>query len=471
MRRLAAPAGILALAGAVRLAWGHGFANYDTVYALVWGREIVHGVTPQYDLALAPTPHPLAEAAGALLSPLGAGAADAMVVLAFLALGAVGWLTYRLGALWFNRAAGVLAALIVLTREPVLSYGSRAYVDLPYLALVLAALVLETRRRRAGAPVLWLLAAAGLLRPEAWLFSAAYLLWLARGQERRDWRALAVPALIAATAPALWLLSDLLITGNPLWSLTGTRDTARVLHRVTGLTNLPVTGARRLGEILREPVLIGAAAGGLLALGWLRARAALGAVAGLLAVGAFALLAAAGLPIITRYMILPAVILAIFCGAAVFGWRELPAGDPRRRRWLLVGGLVAVLLAAFLPSQLSRLSTTRRVLGAQETIEHDLGDLVAAHAPPAACGPVSVPNHRPIPLVALTLDRPPGSILVAATSTPRAGVFIAPATARVSRLFILDPHDPYPVAAGVPAGFRAGPSNRSWRLYERCRER
>ena len=67
----------------------------------------------------------------------------------------------------------------MLTRRPVLDFGARAYVDVPYLALVLGALLVETRRPRAGAPVL--VAARrrrACIRPEAWLFSAAYLVWL-----------------------------------------------------------------------------------------------------------------------------------------------------------------------------------------------------------------------------------------------------------------------------------------------------
>ena len=72
----------------------------------------------------------------------------------------------------------------MLTRRPVLDFGARAYVDIPYLVLVLAALLVETRRPRAGAPVLALLALAGLIRPEAWLFSAAYVGWLILGGER-----------------------------------------------------------------------------------------------------------------------------------------------------------------------------------------------------------------------------------------------------------------------------------------------
>src|SRR6185312_3991364 len=109
-------------------------------------------------------------------------------------------------------------------------------------------------------------------------------------------------------APLSWALSDLLITGNPLHSLTGTRDTAADLGRVTGLQHVPATLPRRLGEILREPVLLGAAIGGVLSLWRLRERRGvlLGAAAGVLAILAFCVLATAGLSILTRYLLLPA---------------------------------------------------------------------------------------------------------------------------------------------------------------------
>ena len=59
------------------VAWalvGRGLVNYDTLYALVWGRDLTHGTLPDYDVSLAPTPHPLATLAGAVLSLLGAQA-------------------------------------------------------------------------------------------------------------------------------------------------------------------------------------------------------------------------------------------------------------------------------------------------------------------------------------------------------------------------------------------------------------
>ena len=153
-----APKGLLCpalaiLAGGVLL-WliaGVGFVNYDTLYALVWGAQLTRGETPEYGLPIAPTPHPLMEALGIPLAPLGGSAETTIVVgLGFLALSACAWVLYRLGSAWFGRGAGIVAALVLLTRVPVLSYGVRAYVDIPYTLLVLCALLVETGRRRAG---------------------------------------------------------------------------------------------------------------------------------------------------------------------------------------------------------------------------------------------------------------------------------------------------------------------------------
>ena len=466
MRRLIAPAWISGLGALIWAVWRHGFANYDTLYALVWGREIAHGQRPQYKGPLVPTPHPLVEALGFVLSPLNTGAATVAVVIAFFALGALGYLVYTLGALWFGRAAGLLAAAIVLTREPVLSYGSRAYADLPYVALVLWAVLIEVRRPRAGWPVLAPLAAAGLLRPEAWAFSGAYVVWLWWGlEDRRNPRPLAVPIAIAATAPVLWIVSDAVIAHDPLWSLTGTRDNTKALERATGLGHVPTTMPRRLGEILREPVLFGAAGGGILSLWWLRSRAAVPAAVGFVAIGAFIVLAGAGLPIVTRYLILPASILAIFCAAAVFGWMHLDRADPRRKWWIAFAVLTVAGILAYVPSQYHRLHNTRDALGAQQTIEADLRAIVKR----APCRPISVPNHRPVPIVAFVLHVRPASVIDATTDEAKSGTFVDPASRRVSKNFILDPRDPHPVVPPIPAGFKAdGIANRSWKLYSSC---
>jgi hypothetical protein len=330
---------------------------------------------------------------------------------------------------------------------------------------VLGALLVETRRPRAGAPVLALLTLAGLIRPEAWLLSGLYLAWLWRGGVR-DVRLVA----LAAAGPVLWGLADLAVTGDPLHSLTGTRDNAATLGRVTGLHEVPLTVPRRLGEILREPVLVGAAGGGVLSLWLLRPRAALGAAVGVAALAAFSVLAAAGLPILGRYLLLPATILAIFCGAGAFGWAELRRGDPRRRIWAWFGVLTLVLLAAFAPSQVGRIRGERRALARQDAIQAGLRALVRAPAPAirASCAPSTGPNHRPVPLLALWLDADPLSLGTAQERLPARGTFVTVADPAVARDYVLDPRDLNQRVPPAPGGFAPVRANRSWRVLARC---
>ncbi len=490
-RTRARPGGRWATAGAIvigavllRLISGVGFANYDTLYALAWGGQLSRGETPAYNVPIAPTPHPLLELLGLVLAPLGPHAVvNVAVALAFLALSACAWAIYSLGADWFGRAAGALAALIFITRVPVLSYGVRAYVDLPYLLLVLCALLVESRHRRAGAPVLALLALAGLLRPEAWAFSGLYWLYLmgfmprflrerlaGRGVEewpRRTRGQIARLTLLAAAAPLVWLLSDLAVTGQPFWSLTHTRNTASTLERVSGFANVPEYIPRRIGEILRPAVLLAAALGGVLSLLWLRGRALPGAIAGVLAVIVFAAFASLGLPINTRYAFLAAAILCIFAGAGVFGWTRLAPGDPRRRWWMAAGALLAIALLAYAPSDYRSAQRELNKLARQQSIEGDLLALVDDHAINLRCGPVAVPNHAPIPLLALYLKTSPKEVVSLQVGHIAHGIYVDPASAEVEDDYVLDPRDPHEQVS-VPPGFSEYDANRSWLLFRRC---
>jgi hypothetical protein len=482
LARLVKPvASICVLAGACWLLVPHGFPQYDTEYALVWGDQLAHGTDPDYGSPIPPTPHPLADLWGALVSPLGTGAETVTVILAYLALGAVGYLVFRLGELWFDPWIGAVAAAVVLTREPLLSDGVRAYVDIPYLALVLAALVLESRRRRAGGPVLALLALAGLLRPEAWLFSAAYLAYLALEREpergrfalrRRPERGrdeLLGLAALAASAPLAWGIFDWITAGDPLYSFTGTRETVETLDRETGAVDLVVYGPRRLGEVLREPGLLGAAGGLLLGLAFLRGRSLLGAAASVLAAAAFAVLAIAGLAIIPRYLLLTGAILAVFCAAGLLGWRQLPREHPWRRRWQAFAALTALLFVALAPHQVDLISDLRDSIATQDRIGDDLGELADEGAFDAGCDPISVPNHRLVPILALALERSPSDIISSSEQRqPRRGYFVAPASKEVEDDFVLDPNDPRRLITGVPPGFDLERQNDSWKVYARC---
>jgi len=481
---LGAPLAIAAGAVLLRLISGVGFVNDDTLYALTWGGQLARGETPAYGVPSSSTPHPLVELLGVVLAVLGPHAvAEITLALGFLALSACGWVIYRLGAQWFGRGAGVLAGLIFLTRVPVLSYGVRAYVDLPYLLLVLAAVLVESRRRRAGAPVL-VLALAGLLRPEAWVFSGLYWLymidWLPSSVRARigaqqagavahvrTRRELIELTLLAAAAPLAWILSDLAITGQPLWSLTHTQHDTETFHRYTGIADVPKYIPQRFREILAAPVLLGAALGGVLSLLWLRQRALLGAVAGVVAVLVFAAFASVGLPIDTRYAFLSAAILCVFCGAGVFGWKDMPHGDPRRRWWMAGSAIVVLVLLATAPKQYRTLNTEFTKLAREQSAEDSMLALVHSRAINLRCGPVGVPGYAPVPLLALYLRTSPWNVVSAEVRPIVHGTYVDPASKKVEDDYGLYLHEPHP-AAKVPPGFAEAHANNSWVVFEHC---
>ena len=232
------------------------------------------------------------------------------------------------------------------------------------------------------------------------------------------------------------MFHDLVLAGDPLHSLLGTRDNAEVLQRKTGLAAVPGTVPRRLGEILREPGLLGATAGGILVLALMRKRAALPIAAGFVSIAAFCVLAGAGLPILGRYLLLPAALLAVFCGAGAFGWLQLERDDPWRTRWMAIGAVVLVAFAVFAPGQVKRVDDLRASMGTQErdplrpARDHERHRLPAGRRAEPPAGPArraldglppsgSSPPSSSGPPRATTSTRPTIASSATSRSTPR----------------------------------------------------
>jgi hypothetical protein len=517
---VAPTAWVAAVTAVLLIVFPVGFPNYDTIYALVWGRELAHGVSPDYGAALPPTPHPLIDFVGLVTSPFGEAPITVTMILAYVSLGLIAWFVYRLGSVWFDRWIGIVAAVIVLTRAPFLSNGLRAYVDLPYIAFCLGALYIEARKPRAGLPVLALLVPAGLLRPEAWGFAIAYWLWLAFDARRADsdtgsvstgrklqeglsfrptntgfrriadifgwevgWRGersnreLAWLGLLALAGPIIWILFDAITTGNPLYSLTGTQETVEDLKRQTGPVDLILYGPRRLGEVMQWPGMIGGFGGLVLGFFLLRKRSALGVAAVVLALLAFAVLGAAGLAIIARYTMLAGAILSIFFALALLGWRLLEPGDPWRRRWQIFAAIVLAMVLIWLPNQWNLDRQVHTDLTNQGKIENDLTDLVNEGAFSGDCGPIAVPNHRAVPRLAFGLEVKPTDIVSASEAVSgeekeklaEAGYWVQPASGFVIHNYILDPNDTTKFQdLEPPEGFQEVARNESWIIYSRC---
>ncbi|HEX8074333.1 MAG TPA: hypothetical protein VF545_05070 [Thermoleophilaceae bacterium] len=451
------------IAGGVWAVYGRVPLSYDSYFALLWGRDLAHGHAPQYDLRFASTPHPLFTAIGTVLAPLGHGAEAGLRAVVLLALGAACVALFRIAAELAGPAAGVLAAAILLTRAPVLEFANRASVDVPAMALLLWAAALELRRPRRGAAVMALLALVGLLRPEAWLLSAAYWLWLARSLDTGARLRLGA---LAVAAPALWIGSDLLVTGDALWSSHQTAVKVRDSGDVTGFDALARV-PRHVGSILRAPELIAAGAGVGAAIALRMRRAALlGALLGLSAAGALAL-ALDHQTILLRFFFFPAALLAAFAAVAAFGWRTLPADHPHRARWLAAGCLAAAVLAIGAPFDADRISDGRAGLRADERLQSDLRAVSVRDPAKRAlhsCHPVYVRAGGTIPLIALFSDTRPAAFAAGPSPSPRGALVTTTSGASADDL-------PYPLPAPVaaPPGYRQVARGASWVVLRACR--
>src|SRR2546429_370478 len=117
------------------------------------------------------------------------------------------------GIVWSVIGAGALAVVVLFRSEPFwyATLGQATPSDLPSLAALLAALACELSRPKRGVAPLVLLSLAGLWRPEPWLIAALYWVWVARGRPLSSKLGLGA---IALSAPALWMVCDLAMTGN-----------------------------------------------------------------------------------------------------------------------------------------------------------------------------------------------------------------------------------------------------------------
>jgi hypothetical protein len=448
---------------------------YDTAYALLWGRQIDHGQLPSYQTAGASTPHPLATAVGAVVALLGTQwswrAIELIVLLAFGVLGVALYMLVK--AVCASRTAGVIAALVLLASPPFLSngLGGSGLADLPPAALVLAAAALEARRPRRGDAPLVLLALAGLLRPEAWGLSAIYWCWLAYA--RPGWRALVRYVAIALAAPLLWLASDLIITGSATYSLSHTQTGVQQELRNSSLAHAPGAAYRGLRALLGLPVLVVGAVGAVIALLRSRRAAAILLVLAALCAVDFLALGALHLPLIKRYLLVfAAIVAAFFAYAVTVGRRELRSlavgRVPLLRTSALIAAIVIVGYAAI--SDAHGLSHVRSEQHAAVTAESNLIALAPrADRLLASCRPLIVPGIDLVPLAAYDFDLAPAKIERLHSGVPTDGLVLVPLTSPSARYFGLGAKRLRRTRNELQgAGFAVIASDESWQLLARC---
>jgi hypothetical protein len=383
------------------------YPNYDSIYSLVWGRELLSGAEPSFEAFRAPTQHPLALAVAILLWPLGEDADHALVLITLLSFVAVVVAVYRLGRDAFAPLVGLAAAVVMVTRFDFPYLAVRAYIDIPFMALVLWAAVLELERPRRGGAVWLLLAAAGLLRPEAWALAGLYWLWMSFGREA-TWALRSQWALYAAAPALVWIGIDLAVTGDPLYSQHATSETVAELDRGEELTELPGALAVSMTELVKPPVILAGLAGIALAVALVPRRAVMPGIVLLAGVATFLAIGAAGFAVIDRYLIVAAAAFCIFAGFAIAGFAAVERLGTARIVWAAGSAAILAAVIVFTLTRTLALGEFNADLTfrseSNESLERMLASPAVEERIEAGCGPVTTPTHKIVPDVRWVLD-------------------------------------------------------------------
>jgi hypothetical protein len=455
------------------------YPNYDSYYSLLWGRELLHGQLPSFDEYRSPTQHPLAVLFGAVLSLLGRGGDRVMVFCTEASFVVLCAGVYRLASRAFTPLIGLAAAGILCTRFDFPFLAARAYIDIPYLAFVVWAAALELDRPRRGGVVWVLLACAGLLRPEAWILIGLYFLWMCSGElgphhetaERlRRW---ARYAAWAAVGPVVWVATDFIVTGHPLFSLQHTSGLAEELGRTQGLSEVPASMRRFFFNLAKAPVLYAAIAGFVAAV-WLAPRRVLmPAALWLIGTGTFVLVGVAGLSVIDRYLLVPTLMVMVFAAVALAGWTMLRRDLLIRKVWAVAAAAIVVYGVAFTATRVNFhvFDAELKLRGASH---RSLVRLLYQPAVGAArrCGPVTTPTHKLVPDTRWVLGADADEVLARAddTSAERAqrgvALFVVDRGALLRQALVAPTDD---VFDNVPQpGFRRLAFTDYYSAYVRC---
>ena len=235
-------------------------------------------------------------------------------------------------------------------------------------------------------------------------------------------------ALLVAAAPVLWMASDLIVTGEPLYSLTSTREVSGAFGRNRGLFEAIRLIPQYSGGNDRI-VTVGIGGLGLVLGVWiLRRRAALPLALGGLGLLTFLIIAAAGLSVIPRYLTIPSLLLSLCVAVALGGWTLVTERTPRRVAIgiAVVSVLVLAWRAPFYGQDFSKLADQATFIEAQHKGLDAILDAPRAVEALQQCRPITVPTHSAIPVIRYETGLPKEAIeaSIAQDRRPTEGVLL-----------------------------------------------
>jgi hypothetical protein len=301
---------------------------------------------------------------------------------------------YRLARAAFTPVVGVIAAALLCTRFDFPFLAARAYIDIPYLAFIVWAAALEAERPRRGTPVAMLLAAASLMRPEAWLLAGLYFLWIAWPEptRRRLWF-----LVLAVVPPLIWVGLDAAVTGDPMFSLHHTSGIAEELGRTKSLSDVPSSTVQFLKNLDKVPVFYAGILGVILAVVMAPRRIFMPAFMLVVGIGTFFMVGIAGLSLIDRYLLVPSLMFMVFAAFVIGGWSMLTPG--RLRTAWIVGAIALVGYGVAFTLTKVNFQTFKDELVFRGKSHAALKRILSDPAVVAArdCGPLSTPSHKLVP--------------------------------------------------------------------------
>jgi hypothetical protein len=231
---------------------------------------------------------------------------------------------------------------------------------------------------------------------------------------------------------------------------------------------VPIAFTGGLRNILRAPELLGAPIGIALALRLRRRSAVLPLSLVVLSAAGFAVLGFAELPLLERYLLLPAALLVVFAVLPFFAWRDL--AEPALRRVALGVPVVLVIVAGVVaPSQVRQLRKLDREWAVRTGAQDGLRALgLAERTRLERCGGVSVAWFSFKPLIAYALELPPADVTLLAVPPLRKRAVLVPATAQVAESLQMPGEAVGPTRAYVrQEGLRLAARNQRWELHTR----
>jgi hypothetical protein len=283
---------------------------------------------------------------------------------------------------------------------------------------------------------------------------------------------------LAAAAPVIWLLVDWAVTGDILYSLTSTREVAGELGRQRGVVESVALIPQYIGANETIGNLAAGGLGAILGVVLLRRRVLLPAALVASGILTFLSIAAAGLAVIPRYLLIPSLVLNMCVAIALAGWSQ--AKEPRARRLaLVVAGLALVLVVVRSPAMFSDLGKLNEQISFVQVQHEELKDLLDdPRVVPLldTCGPITTPTHSIVPVIrfetglpkevfepSIAQRRPPDhGLLVIGKTFNFEPAAIRAATGTSDRSAVK------PWSNRVLSGFSLVARSERWRVYERC---